>query len=286
MLWAFLSILSGLGDALGFAIMKKLKGSNSSVVVWVQYAFALPFLLGLLYFNYPQKISIYVYWVIFFNGILLLISTYLLIKATQMSNLSVSIPMLSLTPLFLVLTSYVMINELPTFYGFIGIFLMVAGIYVIHIKNYRGGFLGPFKDLAKDKGSIYAITVAFIWSITTNLFKIGVTGSNPLFYSSAVYLFISIVMLPLLFIKLKEKIGEVKSNFNLLMLLGALSAFITATAAYAILVANASYVIALKRSSVIFSVIIGFALFNERNFKQAIIGATIMFVGAVLITAA
>ena len=286
MLWAFLSVLSGLGDALGFAIMKKLKGSNSSVVVWVQYAFALPFLLGLLYFNYPQKISIDVYWVTALNGILLLISTYLLIKATQISNLSVSIPMLSLTPLFLVLTSYIMINELPTFYGLIGIFLIVMGIYIIHIKDYKKGFLGPLKDLAKDKGSIYAIAVAFIWSITTNLFKIGGTGSNPLFYASAVYLFISIVMLPLAFIKFKEKIREVKANFNLLMLLGVLSAFITATAAYAILVATASYVIALKRSSVIFSVVIGFVLFEEKGFKQAIIGATIMVIGAVLITIA
>ena len=283
MLWALLSILSGIGDAFGFALMKKLKGTNSSVVVWVQYAFALPFLLAFLYFNYPQKISIDVYWVMVLNGTLLLISTYLLIKATQMSNLSVSMPMLSLTPLFLILTSYIMINELPTFYGFLGIFLIVVGTYAIHIKNYKDGFLEPFKALAKDKGSVYAIAVAFIWSITANLFKSGIMGSNPIFYVFAVYLFISIIMLPLAFIKFKEKIVEIKINFNILILLGVLSAFIAATAAYAMSVAIASYVIALKRSSVIFSVALGFILFKEKGFKQAIIGATIMFIGTALI---
>ena len=57
MLWAILSVLSGLGDAVIFALMKKLKGANNSIVVWVQYAFALPFLAVLLYFNYPQNIG-------------------------------------------------------------------------------------------------------------------------------------------------------------------------------------------------------------------------------------
>jgi len=283
MLWAFLSILSGLGDALGFALMKKLKGTNNSIVVWVQFAFALPFLLVLLFFNYPQKISTDVYWVVGLNGILLLITTYLLVKATQISDLSVSMPMLSLTPLFLILTSYIMLNELPTFYGFFGISLIVLGAYAIHIKDYKKGFFEPFKALAKDKGSIYAIAAAFIWSITANLFKTGIIGSNPIFYVFAVYLFISIIMLPLAFIKLKEKIGEIKINFNILILLGVLSAFIAATAAYAISVAIVPYVIALKRSSIIFSVLLGFSLFKEKNFKHAIIGASIMFMGIILI---
>lgn len=283
MLWALLSILSGLGDAVGFTLMKELKGTNNSIVVWVQFAFALPFLLVLLYFNYPQKISTDVYWVIVLNGILMLITTYLLVKATQISDLSVSMPMLSLTPLFLILTSYIMLNELPTFYGFFGIFLIVLGAYAIHIKDYKKGFFEPFKSLIKDKGSFYAIIVAFIWSITSNLFKIGILQSSPLFYVSAVYIFTSIIMLPLILIKFKEKVKEAKTNFNSLVLLGFLSAFVVATVAYAIAVAIVPYVIALKRSSIIFSVLLGFSLFKEKNFKHAIIGAGIMFIGIILI---
>jgi drug/metabolite transporter (DMT)-like permease len=286
MLWAILSVLSGLGDAIGFAFMKKLKGTGNSVVVWVQYAFALPFLLALLYFSYPEKIIADVYWVALVNSILLIIPAYLLVKATQISDLSVSMPMLSLTPLFLIITSYLMRGELPTFYGVIGIFLIAAGAYTVNINHSSDGFLEPFKRLIKDKGPFYAIIVAFIWSITSNLFKTGILYSGPVFYNAVVYLFSSMIMLPLVFIKFKDKVRDIKTNFNSLILLGCLSAFMTVLAAYAMLSSIVPYVIALKRSSVIFSVLIGFIFFKEKNFKHAIIGSGIMFIGAVLIMVA
>ena len=72
MLWALLSVLSGLGDSIIFALTKKLKGVDKSIIVWVQYAFALPFLAVLLYLNYPKNIDSDVYWIAVPNGALLL----------------------------------------------------------------------------------------------------------------------------------------------------------------------------------------------------------------------
>lgn len=284
MLWAFLSIISGFGDAIMFALMKKLKGINNSIIVWTQHFFALPFLLILLYFNYPQNINFNVYWIAFLNSVLLLISTYLLVKATQISKLSISMPMLSFTPLFLIVTSYIMINELPTFYGFFGILLIVIGAYVIHIGDYKKGFFEPIRTLFTDKGSFYVLIVAFIWSITANLFKIGILGSNPIFFSMFVYLFISIVMIPIIFVNYKQSVVNIKYNFNMLFFLGLASAFVIATASYAMLSAIVPYVISLKRSSVIFAIFFGYLFFNEKNIKNALIGTIIMLIGGVLIT--
>lgn len=282
MLWAFLSIISGLGDAVTFASMKRLKGVNSSIVVWVQYVFALPFLLGLLYFNYPQKINLNVYWIGALNGILLILSTYLLFKATKISDLSISMPMLSITPLFLIFTSYFMLNELPTFYGLLGIFFIVMGAYTIHIKDYKKGFFYPFKALFKDKGAFYALAVAFIFSIAANFGKIGILYSNPLFYVCFVYIFVSAIMTPLIIFN--KKIKEIKTNFSALALLGFSSAFMMVTSAYAVLMSIVPYVISLKRSSVVFAIFFGYFFFNEKNIKNALIGTIIMLVGGVLIT--
>jgi len=282
MLWAFLSIISGLGDAVIFALMKKLKQVNSSIVVWVQYAFALPFLLILLYFNYPEKINANVYWNAALNAILLLFSTYLLIKATQISKLSITMPMLSFTPLFLLFTSYIMLNEIPTQLGFIGVFLIVLGAYMIHIEDYKKGFFSPFKALIKDKGSFYVLIVAFIWSITANLFKLGMLGSNPIFFSVVVYLVISIIMVPIIFTR--QNIASIKSHFNMLIFLGLASAFMIATSSYAIISAIVPYVISLKRSSIIFAIFFGYFFFNEKNIRNALIGTIIMLFGGVLIT--
>lgn len=284
MLWALLSVLSGLGDAFIFALMKKLKGTNSSMVVWVQYAFAMPILLFLLYLNFPQKINTNVYWVGFLNAILLLVSTYLLVKAAQISDLSISMPMLSFTPLFLVFTSYVMLKEVPTLYGFIGVLLIVIGAYIINIKSYKKGVLEPFLLLFKNKGPFYILIVASIWSITANLFKTGILSSNVIFFTTLVYAIISLVMLPLFYFKLKEKIKEIKINFKKLLLLGISSGFAVLLAAYAMLTAIVPYVISLKRSSVIFAIFFGYFMFKEKNIKDVMIGTVIMLIGGVLIT--
>ena len=283
MLWAFLSVISGLGDAVIFAMMKKLKHVNSSIIVWVQYAFALPFLLVLLYFNYPEQINASVYWIAGLNGILLIITTYMLVKALQTSKLSVSLPMLSLTPLFLIILSYFMLKEIPTSAGFIGIILIAAGAYIVNIKNGKGLF-EPFNSLFKIKGSVYIIIVAFVWSITSNLFKIGIIASNALFFTVLVYFFISLMMLPLFFINFNKKLAEIRQNLKLLAFLGVSSAFMIALVSYAMAIAIVPYVISLKRSSLIFSIFIGYFAFKERNIRNSLIGTAIMLIGGILIT--
>lgn len=283
MLWAFLSVVSGLGDAVIFALMKKLKPVNSSIIVWVQYAFALPFLLVLLYFNYPEQINANVYWIAGLNSVLLIITTYMLVKALQMSKLSVSLPMLSLTPLFLVMLSYFMLREIPSKAGFIGIMLIVAGAYIANLRS-EHRLLEPFKSLFKIKGSFYVIIVAFVWSITSNLFKMGIIASNAIFFTVLVYFFISLIMLPLFFINFNKKMAEIGKNFKLLAFLGVSSAFMIALVSYAMAIAIVPYVISLKRSSLIFSIFIGYFAFKEKDIRNSLIGTVIMLIGGILIT--
>ena len=44
------------------------------------------------------------------------------------------------------------------------------------------------------------------------------------------------------------------------------------------------YIISLKRTGILFSVIIGILIFKEKNFKEGITGNIIMFIGVLLIT--
>ena len=284
MIWVLFVVLSGFADAVMFAVMKKLKNANDSVLVWIQYGFALPFLLLLLYFAYPKHIIYSVYWVAFINGIILLVSTYLMVKAIHNGDLSSSMPMLSFTPLFLVVNSYLFLGELPTLHGFIGIVLIVLGAFIINVKDFRNGFTAPFRSLVINKGSLYCIIVAFMWSITANLFKIGILGSNPVYYSMLVYFVISVMMIPILGFKFRDSIRDIKSNFALLSILGIASAVMVVLSSYSMLNAIVPYVIAIKRSSVVFSIFFGYYMFKEKNIKPALIGAIIILAGGILIT--
>lgn len=283
MLWAILSLAAGLGDATIFAITKKLKGVNKAIIIWMQVMIAAPFLLFFLSIYPPDKVGASTYVVGAVLGVMLIGNHYLLISAAQIGSLSLSMPLLSTTPLFLLFTSYVMLHEFPTMWGIAGIVFIVVGAYVINIRKERKGFLAPFSLLLSSKGSQLALLAAFVMSIMANLFKIGILSSSPLFFSTLLHVYMATLMTLLVFVKYRRKINEIRKNAKLLTLLGLSTAFMSVTAAYANLLAIVPYVVSLKRSSAFFSILYGKFLFGEDHLMHAITGTAIMLVGGALI---
>jgi drug/metabolite transporter (DMT)-like permease len=283
MWWIILSLASGLGDALLYAYMKKLRSLDSTLVVWAQYAFSLPFVVALLIFFFPDAVGSGVYWIAAINSVLLAYTMYLLFKGFGSNNLSLTVPLLSFTPLFLLITSYVMVHEIPTSLGYVGIFLIVLGTYIININPEKKGILGPFKALLTNRGARYTLMAAFLMSIMANMFKIGITASNPFFYSALVHAMITFLLLPLMLYRNGNVRTQLKENFSGLFLAGFFSAFMQITAGIAVMLTIVPYMISLKRSSVLFGLILGAYMFNEHIQKRAMLGTFLMFTGAALI---
>ncbi len=284
MLWALLSILAGLGDAVSYSMMKKLGNLDTYSKLLIYNLITLPLLLfGFLFYDVPVVDSKF-YIIILVNVSVLLTALFLMMKALQISDLSISIQMLSFTPIFLLFVSYLLLKEFPTLLGFIGIFIVVIGSYILNISSVKYGYFEPFKAIFKNKGIIYMLIVAFLFSISANLSKIGITLSNPAYFMFVHYLLASLILTILFFNRLNNNKKLIKKNFKYFLVLGIATAFSEILVATAFKFAIVPYVISLKRTSIIFSVIIGFILFKEKNFKEAIIGSLIMFIGIVLIT--
>jgi len=283
MLWAVLSVLAGLGDATIFALTKKLKGMNIALIIWMQMTFAVPFLMSLLYFFPPERIQSSTYLVGIILSFFLLYNHYLLVTAAQIGSLSRSMPLLSTTPLFLLFTSYIMLGEFPTLWGIVGIMFIVVGAYVINMRKERSGFLAPFTLLLSNKGSQFVLFAAFVMSIMANLFKIGILSSSPIFFSTLVHVYTTLIMTILVMIKFRKQMHQIRENIKLLTFLGTSTAFMSATAAYANLLAIVPYVVSLKRSSAFFSILYGKFLFKEDDIGYSILGTTIMLVGGIFI---
>ena len=194
MLWAILSIGAGFFDSIFYTSLKKLSDLETYSKIALLNIASLPFLaLGLLFFGMP-KVSATFYLVIFINIALFFLAQILMVKSLKMSNLSVSVPMLSFTPVFLLLTSYLMLNEFPTFAGLLGVLLVVAGSYVLNISELKQGYLEPIKSIFRNKGVFYMIIAAFLYSLCANLGKIGVNLSNAAYYMFMFYLIYSILL--------------------------------------------------------------------------------------------
>lgn len=251
---------------------------------WAIRIFALPFIAVLLFFTPPVTLGPSFWPALIAGGGLNLVTAIMYMKAIQASDLSVTVPMVTFSPLFLLLTSPLILGEFPSSRGVLGVILIVTGSYLLQIKERKKGILAPFKALVSEKGPRLMLVVAFIWSITANIDKVGIINSSIVHWAVSVHLFTIITMLPLILLTSRESFGELKRDWKILTALGLVNALKYISQMAAIQLALVAYVVSIKRTSAIISVFLGALIFKEKGLKERLTGVIIMVLGVLLIT--
>ncbi len=284
MLWFVFSLLTAFLEGTKDAVSKKsLEGIDEYMVAWLLKALTLPFVLPLLLFIPIPEIGIEFVIAALTSAVINSVVAVMYMKAIKISPLSLTLPMLTFTPVFLLITSPMMVGEFPSLIGVLGIFLIVTGAYMLNIKDARKGLLAPIKSLARHKGPVLMLIIAFLWSITANIDKIAINLSSVLFWLVMFHVITSIMLFPLMLIKSKNKISSVKRNIKVVPLLGILPATRTFFQLSALTLTIVPYVISIKRISSIFGAVYGHFIFKEKDVGYRLIGAFIMIIGVVLI---
>ena len=263
---------------------KSLKNIDEYIVAWALRFFALPFLLPLLFFIKIPVLGDQFWLALLIGGSVNVITTILYMKAIKLSDLSITVPMVTFTPLFLLITSPLILGEFPGISGIIGILLIVAGAYLLNINKRFQGYFAPFKALLREKGPRLMLVVAFIWSITANIDKIGLLNSSPIFWVIAVDVFITLCMFPIMFYKSREQVRQIPINLHVLLPIGLFGSLTLICQMTAINLTLVAYVISIKRTSAIMSVLFGYLIFKEEDIKERLLGVTIMVLGVLFIT--
>ena len=285
MLWFIFAFLTALFEATKDVLSKKsLKDIDEYVVAWSLPCFALPFLLPILLFTEIPPLGERFWLALVTGGTLYAFTLVLYMKAIKTSDLSITVPMLTFTPLFLLITSPLMVGEFPGIFGLIGIFLIVTGSYLLNINKKSQGYFAPFKALLKEKGPRLMLVVAFIWSITANIDKIGLQNSSPLFWVIAVDIYVALLMLPLCTFRRNRKTAQIRANWRALLTLGLFGGLTAVCQMTAISLTLVAYVISIKRTSAIGGVLFGYLIFKEKGIRARLVGAIVMVFGVLFIT--
>lgn len=242
------------------------------------------FLTPLLFFIEIPQLGNNFWWALFVSGFLNAIAYTVYLKAIKISDLSIIAPITTFTPLFLLITSPLIVGEFPNLIGVLGVLLIVVGSYLLNIKEKHKGYLAPFRAIIIDKGSRLALLVAFIWSITSNFDKVGVQNSSPIFWAISIFFTISILLLPMVLLKSRQHLYKVKIGWLKLAFYGMLNSLAMGCQMVAINLTLVAYVIAVKRTSAVFSVVLGNIILKEEGIKERLLGAGIMVFGVFLIT--
>lgn len=285
MTWLILGIFTAFFEAIKDVFGKQnLKKSDEYVVAWSLAFFSVIFLTPwVIYTGIPELNT--QFWIsLLIGGSINAVTTLLYIKAIKVSDLSLTVPLVALTPLFMLLTSPLIVGEYPKFFDYIGILLIVAGSYLLNIKEKSQGYLAPFKALLNEPGPKFMLIVAFLWSITSNFDKIGVKNSSPIFWLFSLFGTMSILLLPILLHKTPNPGTKILKQLPMLATMGFFNAIGVLCQMQALTLTLVVQVIAIKRTSVLMGVLFGHFIFKEKDIQQRLLGAGIMILGVFFIS--
>ncbi len=283
MLWIFLAAAGATVNAAYYIVTKRLLHTIDRNVLAAGGFFVTGvflFILALIRGIPPLGNELFI--AIAATSVLNIIATTLVFRALAITDISLAIPMLSFTPIFLILTSF-------------------------NLSSPHTSFLDPFREILKDRGSASMLIVAFIYAIALNFDKKVVLNSDPVFGSALVYLVIGISFfvigqasvqhdrtvqnrtslpanqLPATPVQQPWLMEPYFSGVLAFATIGILLAIESVTINYAFMMQIVPYVIAIKRMSIILTVLYGTIVAREGEALLRLTGAGLMVAGAVLI---
>lgn len=283
--WFTLALSTAFFVSTGDMLVKKFFGRFSPrEMAIVQSLFSLPFAIVAFYFIPIPELDGTFWLLVLVLAPLDVTAFYLYMKAIKMSPLSLCIPFLSFTPVFMLFTGFIILGEMPNLWGGLGILLVVAGSYVINVNKVKDGYLAPFGAIITQPGSLLMLVVSVMFSFMAVLGKMAILHSSPTFFG-----FLFLTSLNLITLAVFPLLGKVRWKRLLTMYtaglwVGLMLFFHVLCHTLAIGMVEAVYMIAVKRMSILLSVVYGWLVFREIEIRHRLMGASLMFVGVVAIT--
>ena len=207
--------------------------------------------------------------------------------AIRDSALYLTLPYLAFTPVFTVLTGHLILGETVAPDKFLGILMVVFGAYFLnskkHVMTHPRHLLLPLVSIVSERGSRLMLIAAVIYSFTSVLGKGAMQFIEPRYFGALYYSIIGLAALLItLFVKPKSFIAIYHKPLPVLTV-GIFMCIMVVSHFLAIALVEVAYMITVKRTSMLFGILFGAAMFSEKGVAQHIIAASIMMAGIAII---
>lgn len=293
-LWVFLALSSAFFFGIKDILAKKFFKQNTSPtqLIFEEYIVLL-IICSTILFPYIDISTFKDYWPFFIAKALTIgmasLFYFIMLKEYDISQVS---PLLNLSPLVLLILSSIFLSEIVTILQLVGIFIILVSTYFLEVTIHHHRKENPHKHhfeflkKIKPKFIILGITALISISFTAILDKImlqEINISTNLFFTALIIL----IILTGYYIKEKKLVQSIKfikkePETLLIGVFHIISIFLI-LGAIAIPSALVSLIIPLRRTSTLFSSIIGGIMFHEKHIKQKFYSTLGMLIGVFLI---
>jgi drug/metabolite transporter (DMT)-like permease len=286
-MWIVFAILGAFSKALTSTFRKKLSTTDSSIYVFVSYTIVSLLLLLITIIMPNESISsvanapLYIILVGFVHLATMYVNQY----AFKYEELSYITPMFALTPIYTILLAFVIVGEIPTWVGALGIAGIVLGGYIAtSAKN--NTILETISHIAKNKGARAGMLLPILFAAFGSLNKEAiVNGVTPIASVAASSIIVATASSHVLLTKFKTLSATLRDPRLVRLLIFASLAGVGSVGFSALALEGAitSYVLSIRRLDVLITILIGWKIFGDSNTKRRLIGGSIMIAGVFLI---
>lgn len=264
-------------------ISKKLSTHiEGGLSAFAAYAFALPYYLILIFVlclfgEIDFVFSVYFLKLVLARSLTDAVGKWFKMSSYKYGDISLVTIIYGLQPLFIILFSILILNQIPTTLATIGILIIVIGTLVLSLEKQVS-----FEELKNKKKAIILALLSTVFLSCNSVFDSLASKEAGAVWSA--FSMTALATLFLLPISLKKKnIAPLQLNKFNLSLRGFFEVLAMVSKLTALQYLEVAYVAGLQKLSILFSITGGYFLYNEKGFKIRFIAGILITIGAALI---
>ncbi|AFL73800.1 DMT family transporter [Thiocystis violascens] len=201
--------------------------------------------------------------------------------------LSLTLPYLAFTPVFVIGVAWLVLGERVSARGAAGVLLVVAGAWLLNSAHARASdwrsWAAPFAAILDEPGSRMMLAVAAIYAITATLGKGAMRYLPPESFGAFYFALLGLAVFVLFVLPRPRVLLKLASHFWRVLGVGALMSLMVYTHFLAIQEVAVAYMIAVKRLSLLIGILYGALLFQETGLAARLPAGALMLAGVMLI---
>ena len=297
--WLFFALVCAWSIATSDALVKKrLQGYTAGELLLVRFTLSgLLFSPFLIYLPLDEATASFWWWMAIAVPAEI-IAMLLYMKAVRDHPLSETLPYLSFTPVFAILTGWIALGEQVSLSGFSGILLITSGAWLLNLHTIERLSLRtifhPLVAIFRNHGSLMMLAAAMIYSFTLAASKAALLelptddGSWIATTAFGAFYFVMVGLVGLVVVTMTQPKAVTalwrRPRYNLLV--ASLMAVMVVTHFIAVQQVEAAYMIAVKRTSLLFGIIYGAWWFREQGLARNLPAGILMVIGVAVIVLA
>jgi len=222
--------------------------------------------------------------------LLYIVAKPLRLFALGTGDISEIVPLISFQSVLSLGLGWVILNEVPTKWGLLGVTLISLGGYLINFDRklcLKERLIAPFKKIYQNKSQLFLVVSLLIGSVLSVVDKMAINDTYP---KSPHYVLLAeqLVCLPLVSLIIFQKKSDIKKftkfdNLKIPLIIALLYTVRNFFNFSALGLGKVGYVVAIGQLSSLIAVFGGVFLLKENGFRKKIASAVLMGAGAVLI---